>query len=84
MKKKILSLCLVVALAAVAVIGGTMAYFTDTDTAANTFTHGNVKIDLVEKNADGSDFTQDQKLLPGSKTENEDVYKRQRRHRAWP
>ena len=44
MKKKIVSLCLVVALAATAVIGGTLAYFTDTDEAENVFTFGNVDI----------------------------------------
>lgn len=38
MKKKILSLCLVVCLAATAIIGGTLAYFTDTDAKANVFT----------------------------------------------
>jgi len=70
MKKKIFAICLVVALAATAIIGGTLAYFTDTDAATNTFTTGNVKIDLVEKGADGKDFVNDQKLLPGSKTEN--------------
>lgn len=48
MKKKIIALCLVVALAATAVIGGTLAYFTDTDAAKNTFTVGNVKINLLE------------------------------------
>ena len=48
MKKKILALCLVVALAVTAVVGGTLAYFTDTDDAKNTFTVGNVKIDLLE------------------------------------
>lgn len=48
MKKKLLALVLVVALAATAVIGGTLAYFVDTDSAKNTFTVGNVKIDLIE------------------------------------
>ena len=48
MKKKILVLCLVVALAVTAVVGGTLAYFTDTDNETNTFTVGNVKIDLIE------------------------------------
>ena len=48
MKKKIISLCLVVALGATAVIGGTLAYFTDTDTATNVFTSGNVDIELTE------------------------------------
>lgn len=44
MKKKFLSLCLVVALSATAVVGGTLAYFTDTDEAENVFTFGNVDI----------------------------------------
>ena len=48
MKKKILALCLVVALAATAVIGGTLAYFTDTDAETNVFVVGNVDIDLIE------------------------------------
>ena len=47
-KKKILSLCLVIALAAVAVLGGTLAYFTDTAENTNTFTMGNVAITLDE------------------------------------
>lgn len=48
MKKKIMSLCLVVALAAVTVVGGSLAYFTAEDNAQNDFTVGNVAIDLVE------------------------------------
>ena len=48
MKKKIIALCLIVALAATAVIGGTLAYFTDTDAETNTFTVGGVSIDLIE------------------------------------
>ena len=59
MKKKILVLCLVVALAVTAVVGGSLAYFTDTDKAANTFTTGKVDITLNET------FTQESKLLPG-------------------
>ena len=55
MKKKILSLCLVVALAATAVIGGTLAYFSDTDVQKNTFTTGNVAIDLWEDFGDNDD-----------------------------
>ncbi len=45
--KKILALCLVFVLALTA-IGGTLAYFTDTDEATNTFTVGSVGIDLLE------------------------------------
>lgn len=47
-KKKIIlvvaSLCMVAALA----IGGTIAYFTDTDKATNTFTVGNIDIEVTE------------------------------------
>lgn len=48
MKKKILTLSLVVALAATALIGGTLAYFTDKDDKTNTFTVGNVDIHIDE------------------------------------
>ena len=48
MKKKITAIFLCVALAAIAVVGASLAYFTDTKSAANTFTVGNVKIDLLE------------------------------------
>ena len=69
MKKKILALCLVVALAATAVIGGTLAYFTDTEAEINVFTLGNVVIDLVEeqRNDEGAAleaFEDNKVLLP--------------------
>lgn len=69
MKKKILALCLVVALAVTAVVGGTLAYFTDTDNETNTFTAGGVKIDLIEQqvNKEGTAleaFKQNQVLMP--------------------
>ena len=48
MKKKLTALCLCVALLAVAVVGASLAYFTDTDKATNTFTVGNVSIKLIE------------------------------------
>ena len=65
MKKKILALCLVVALAVTAVVGGTLAYFTDTDNETNTFTIGNVDIDLQET------FDPDNAVLrPGSQSTN--------------
>ena len=61
MKKKILAICLVIALAATAVIGGTLAYFTDTTEAkVNEFTVGNVDIDLTEPSWAG-----DATLMPG-------------------
>lgn len=58
MKKKITALCLCVALLAVAVVGASLAYFTDNDQADNTFTAGSVKIKLIEEqsNEDHTDF----------------------------
>ena len=61
MKKKIFTLCLAVALTATAVVGGTLAYFTDTDEKTNTFTVGNVDIELTEP-----DWKEENaKLIPG-------------------
>jgi predicted ribosomally synthesized peptide with SipW-like signal peptide len=65
MKKKILTLCLVVALAATAVIGGTLAYFSDTDAQKNTFTTGNVAIDLWEDFGD-NDENGIEELIPAT------------------
>ena len=48
MKKKITAIFLCVALVAIAIVGASLAYFTDPDSATNTFTVGNVKIDLIE------------------------------------
>ena len=47
-KKKILALCLIVCLLAIAVVGSTLAYFTDTKAQTNTFTAGKVEIGLDE------------------------------------
>lgn len=63
MKKKITALALVVAILAIAIIGGTLAYFTDTtETAKNEFTVGNVDITLSEPNWKGGTPT----LMPGT------------------
>ena len=68
MKKKITAIFLCVALVAIAVLGASLAYFTDTDNETNTFTVGDVKIALIEEERDGNggkqDFTQDKKLYP--------------------
>ena len=48
MKKKILAIVLCVAMLAIAIVGGTMAYFTDTHAQTNTFVAGNVGIALDE------------------------------------
>lgn len=66
MKKKLLALTLVVILALTAVIGGTLAYFTDNDQATNTFTVGKVDLTLTEDvgtNEDHPDW------LPGTSKE---------------
>ena len=64
MKKKILSICLAAVIAVMAITGASLAYLTDTDEAKNTFVIGNVKIEQYEKDRNGNDFVQDQKLLP--------------------
>ena len=73
MKKKIVALCLCVALAVVAIGGATLAYFTDTDQEINTFAVGNVSIDLIEqqKGANGLEAFEPRKtLLPGTSDKN--------------
>ena len=77
--KKILALCLVVALAATAIVGGTLAYFTDTKTETNTFTVGGVKIELIEqqRGENGLETFYDGKVLMpivGSAQGDKDVY----------
>ena len=58
-KRKLLLVALSLCMVAILAMGGTLAYLTDTDSETNTFTVGNVQIDLVEN------FTQKSKLLPG-------------------
>ena len=65
MKKKIIAVCLIVALAATAVIGGTLAYFTDKDDATNTFTVGNVDIELTEPKWDSTGSKDAKEVYPG-------------------
>ena len=69
MKKKLLALVLVVVLAVTAVVGGTMAYLTDTDEAVNVMTLGNVHIEQIEQEWNDTetelvDFTQGKPLYP--------------------
>lgn len=61
MRKKIVALSMAVLMLAVCVIGGTLAYFTDTtESKVNEFTVGNVDIDLTELAWKG-----DATLMPG-------------------
>jgi len=67
MKKKLTAIFLCVALVAIAVVGASLAYFTDTDEATNTFAVGNVKIELIEqqRGENGLEpFEQNKKLYP--------------------
>ena len=70
MKKKLTAIFLCVALAAIAVVGASLAYFTDTKSATNTFTVGNVKIDLIESryHRQGSGGTGDTSIPAPSQT----------------
>ena len=60
MKKKITAISLCVALLAIAIVGASLAYFTDTDAKDNVFTTGKVDITLNEN------FEQNSKLLPST------------------
>lgn len=65
MRKKIVALSMAVLMLAVCVIGGTLAYFTATKEATNTFTVGNVSIDLIEStyHREGNDNSGDTSIL---------------------
>lgn len=67
-KKKVLTLALVIALLAIAVVGGSLAWFTADDEATNVFTVGSVDIEQLEQQHDESgnlvDFVQDKVLMP--------------------
>ena len=70
MKKKITAIFLCVALIAIAIVGASLAYFTDTKTATNTFTLGNVKIDLIESrfHREGNDNSGDTSIPDPAQT----------------
>ena len=70
MKKKLTAIFLCIALVAIAVVGASLAYFTDTDSATNTFTVGNVKIDLIESryHREGNDNSGDTSIPDPTQT----------------
>ena len=73
MKKKLTAIFLCVALVAIAIVGASLAYFTDTQAAKNTFTVGNVKIDLIEQQKGESGleaFESNKILVPGTSAKN--------------
>ena len=71
-KKNILSIVVALALVAALAVGATLAFFSDEDTATNTFTMGKVDIDLKESDDGGETWTDDgltfEKLVPGDTT----------------
>ena len=69
-KKRFVAILLCMTLVALAAIGATFAYLTDTKTVNNTFTMGNVKITLDEtdiKNPNGARVTSNEyNVYPGA------------------
>ena len=65
MNKKVLSTVLAGTLAVTAVVGGSLAYFTDKDDKTNTFTVGNVDITLTEPNWEGNGSEDAPAAYPG-------------------
>lgn len=65
MKRKVLVTALLVL--CLAVIGlDTAAYFTADEIATNVITAGSIKIDLIEKDAEGNDFVNPTGIMPGA------------------
>lgn len=65
MKKKIVAFMLVICMLAIALIGTTLAYFTDTDEKENVFTVGNVDIILSEPQWDEVGKAEAEDVYPG-------------------
>lgn len=65
MKKKTIALLLVLMMVFGVSVGGTVAYLMDKESVTNTFTIGNVKIDLTETIAEGKDAWSE-KIIPGT------------------
>lgn len=65
MNKKIITAGLAGALAVTALVGGSLAYFTDKDNKVNTFTVGNVDITLTEPNWEGNGSADAPAAYPG-------------------
>lgn len=67
-KKKVFTLMLVIMLLSIAIVGGSLAWFTAEDSATNTFTVGSIEIKQHEQqhNETGGleNFTQHQTLMP--------------------
>lgn len=67
-KRKVMMLALVVCMAAILAVGGTLAYFVAEETAYNVITTGLLTMDLREVTSDGSPWPEDgmHQLVPGA------------------
>ena len=78
MKKKTVALLLALVMVFGAAVGGTIAWLTDkTDAVKNTFTVGNINIDLYEHDADGKVVTErdDYVMVPDTKLDKDPTVK---------
>ena len=82
MKKKILTLSLLFIFVSL-FAGGTLAYFTATETARNSITAGNISIDLIEKDAEGKPFEDVLGVLPGDEVVKEVTVKNTGSNPCW-
>ena len=65
-RNKLVALSLALAMVICGAIGGTLAWLTDdTDTVVNTFTVGNIGIELTEENPVLTDGKREAKMIPG-------------------
>ena len=64
-KRKILAIAMSLCIVAILAVGASLAYFTDTNNATNTFTVGNVDITLTEPNWDASGSVDAPQVYPG-------------------
>ena len=68
MKKRIILLSLLVVCVSLCV-GGTLAYYTASETARNVITAGNIKIKLIETDAEGNPFEDVSGVMPSDKVD---------------
>lgn len=68
MKKTILMLSLIAVCLSLC-IGGTLAYFTANETARNVIRSGNIRIELIETDAEGNPFKDAIGVMPGTEVD---------------
>lgn len=68
MKKRILILSLLAVCLSLC-IGGTLAYYSSSEIARNVITAGNIKIELIETDAEGKPFENVSGVMPGAEVD---------------